>query len=114
MEYMGNVQWWNKRFNERSLNLMKQDKKLENDMSRFKATGHVLDIACGDGRNSVFLAKQGYYVEAIDFSEEALSRLKYFADKEKLHIKTSLVDLTLENPFANLKEYDLIIINHYD
>lgn len=85
MEYIGNVKWWNTRFKERKLNLGKQDEKLESDMNFFNNKGKVLDVACGDGRNSIFLAKQGYYVEAIDFSEEALLRLKY----------------------------DLIIINHY-
>ena len=34
-----------------------------------------LDIACGDGRNTIYLSKLGYDVKAIDFSSEALNRL---------------------------------------
>lgn len=65
MVYIGNVKWWKTRFKERKLNLGKQDEKLESDMNLFKNKGKVLDIACGDGRNSIFLAKQGYYVEPL-------------------------------------------------
>ena len=113
MEYMGDAQWWNNRFMNRSLDLMSHEKKLEDDLDRFKSHGKVLDVACGDGRNSIFLARKGYFIEAIDFSEEALQRLHHFAAAENLHIKTSLRDLTAENAFSNLDEYDAIMINHY-
>lgn len=113
MEYMGDEQWWNNRFLDRSLNLMSCDQRLADDLSRIIDQGQVLDVACGDGRNSIFLAKKGYSVEAIDFSKEALLRLNHFAEGEKLHIKTSLVDLISENAFSNLGEYDVIMINHY-
>lgn len=113
MEYMGDADWWNKRFGDRELNLMSQEKRLEDDIKIFNPKGKVLDVACGDGRNSIFLAKLGYSVEAIDFSKEALVRLKYFSDREELNIKTSLVDLSIDNPFTNMGIYDYIIINHY-
>jgi len=36
---------------------------------------HALDIACGMGRNSRYLAKQGFAVEALDISPRALESL---------------------------------------
>lgn len=36
----------------------------------------LLDIGCGDGRDSIFFSQQGLKVTAIDFSEEAVSRLR--------------------------------------
>lgn len=37
--------------------------------------GRALDIAAGKGRNSIFLADQGFTVDALDISERALSGL---------------------------------------
>ncbi len=38
--------------------------------------GPALDIACGNGRNSIFLAKKGFTVDAVDISNIATDRLK--------------------------------------
>ena len=37
--------------------------------------GRALDIACGNGRNALFLAEQGFTVDAVDISEVALAEL---------------------------------------
>lgn len=42
-------------------------------------TGHcpgrrALDLACGEGRNSIFLASQGFSVTGVDIAEEALAK----------------------------------------
>jgi tellurite resistance protein tehB homolog len=113
MQYMGNCQWWNDKFKSRKLQLMRHEKCLEEDIKYFPRKGKILDIACGDGRNSIYLARLGYVVHAIDFSEEALNRLNYFAEKENLNIETQLGDLSENNFLNNLYNYDAIIINHY-
>lgn len=113
MKYMGNADWWNKRFKDRTRVVMNPEKKLENDISFFPAKGKILDVACGDGRNSIYMAGLGFQVHAIDFSEEALSRLNYFSLQENLNIKTTLADLTKADTFLHLEQYDGIVINHY-
>jgi len=42
----------------------------------------AIDLAGGEGRNSVWLAKQGWQVENIDFSEVALDKYLQFAQAE--------------------------------
>lgn len=37
--------------------------------------GNALDIACGNGRNSIFLAKKGFAVDAVDISTVAMNHL---------------------------------------
>lgn len=37
--------------------------------------GDALDIACGNGRNSLFLAEKGFVVDAVDISTVATNRL---------------------------------------
>ncbi|MEM3555955.1 MAG: class I SAM-dependent methyltransferase [Candidatus Micrarchaeia archaeon] len=55
---------------------------------------NVADIGCGYGRNSIFLAKQGFNVTAIDFSNEALEILKKNARAEKVQVRPLLSDST--------------------
>lgn len=113
MNYMGDSIWWNERFKNRKKSIMSHEKCLEEDTCYFHSKGSLLDIACGDGRNAIYLAKLGYDVYAVDFSEEAIKRLNYFAQIEKLSIKTALTDLTKESICSIGKCFDTIIINHY-
>jgi SAM-dependent methyltransferase len=41
----------------------------------FSPKGRALDIACGNGRNSKFLAQNGFKVDAVDISDVALRQL---------------------------------------
>jgi tellurite methyltransferase len=38
--------------------------------------GSVLDVGCGDGRNCVFMAEQGFNVDAFDISKNAISKIE--------------------------------------
>lgn len=55
--------------------------------------GRALDVACGNGRNSLFLAERGFAVTAIDYSPEALAMLRREADARSLDVVTRQVDL---------------------
>ena len=41
--------------------------------------GRALDLACGEGRNAIWLAEQGWRVTAVDFSQVALERARGLA-----------------------------------
>ena len=61
--------------------------------SNLLKSGRALDLACGRGGNSVFLAEAGYTVDAIDISDTVLSRLKVYADQRRLNIRCIIADL---------------------
>ena len=42
--------------------------------------GRTVDLACGEGRNSIWLAEQGWEVTGVDFSPVGLAKAKRFAD----------------------------------
>jgi len=72
--------------------------------------GKALDIAMGTGRNAIFLASQGYEVDAIDSSEVAVEKVRSFAQKESLSINATQADLS--NYQIAEETYD-VIINFY-
>ena len=113
MQYMGDSDWWNARFKERKLHIMMHERRLEQDLVYFPVRGKILDLACGDGRNAIYLARLGYEILAVDFCEEALKRLSYFAKQESLKIETKLVDLSKDESFIHFNKFEAIIINHY-
>jgi tellurite methyltransferase len=69
--------------------------------------GRALDIACGQGRNAIFLADRGWSVEAMDLSPVALGETKKKSEEKNLSILVTQVDLD----HADLPEaaYDLIL-----
>lgn len=75
--------------------------------------GRALDIACGMGRDSIFLARRGFRVHGIDFSAVALSEAQRRARAADVSHRVSfiLADLTA---FAFPREhYDLVICFSY-
>lgn len=69
--------------------------------------GTALDIACGRGRNALFLAERGWAVEAIDISDVALQETKRRAEAKGLSVSVRQADLN----HCELAEaaYDLVI-----
>lgn len=55
--------------------------------------GRVLDLACGTGRNALFLARRGLEVVAVDLSGEGLHRLARRARAEGLPVHPVQADL---------------------
>lgn len=60
--------------------------------------GKVLSLAEGEGRNAVFLAKQGYSVTAVDASLVGLNKARKLAEEN---------DVVIELIHADLADYDL-------
>jgi tellurite methyltransferase len=58
-------------------------------------SGNALDLGCGDGRNSLFLAGIGLRVEAIDQSRTGIEKLNQRASEYGLdqNIETEVVDV---------------------
>lgn len=68
---------------------------------------HVLCVADGEGRNSVFLAELGAQVCAMDISSVGLSKAEKLAEQRGVSLQTEVVDLTqAELPKAH---YDGIV-----
>ena len=70
-----------------------------------KSGKNLLDIGCGEGADSVFFAKKGFQVLAIDNNSDYLNRLKAFIKDQKLS------NIIVENTNVINHPYPK---NHYD
>jgi len=66
----------------------------------------ALDIACGEGRNSVFLARHGFRVTGMDISDKGLEKGVKRAQAVGVKIKFKRVDL---DDYTIQERFDLII-----
>ena len=73
--------------------------------------GIALDLACGLGANSLFLAARGLEVHAWDISEVAVSHLAEQASSLALNIQTRVINITAAS--LPVESYDLVITSHY-
>jgi len=73
--------------------------------------GKAIDVACGAGRNSLLLAEKGFSVEAMDFSDVAISKAvtRSTAEGKSIEFKTMSLDFYL----APIQKYDTIIAVDY-
>ncbi len=78
------------------------------DLLKYKTNGTVLDLGCGAGRHSLFLARNGFKVVAVDSKSEVLAALKELARLQKLPIKVVRADVIT---YAPNKQFDVILSN---
>lgn len=60
--------------------------------------GRALDLACGEGRNAVWLAERGWDVTAVDFSARALEKARDLAVRRGVAVRLVEADLADHEP----------------
>ncbi len=65
----------------------------------------LLDVCCGEGRDAVFFAKNGYLVTAFDITENGVDKTKRLADIHNVAVNAFTADL---NAFRPDSEFDVI------
>ncbi len=73
----------------------------------------VLDIGCGEGKDAVFFARNGYHVTAFDVAENGIEKGKELAERQGVDVNFFKADL-LDYCFDD--EYDIIFCSgvlHY-
>jgi SAM-dependent methyltransferase len=101
---------WNQRYAEDSYRKNNPVTLLENWLPKLPI-GRALDLACGAGRNALFLAQAGFQVDAIDISVEGLKQARRKAEARDLGINWIEQDLDQAYPFDTA--YDLIVVMWY-
>jgi SAM-dependent methyltransferase len=68
----------------------------------------ALDLACGEGRNGVWLAEQGWQVTGVDFSQEAIEKAGRLAEHHGVEADWVCADLLEYAPPP--KAFELVIV----
>ena len=102
---------WDRRYREGSYKARTHPTELLVEWLPRLPRGRALDVACGAGRNSLYLAEAGYDIDAIDISSVALDRLRATAQTRDLQI--SCIESDLESKPLPDRTYDLIVMVRY-
>lgn len=97
---------WEKRFGRKEFALGKEPNPFLKKHIHLLPKGRALDVATGEGRNAVFLAQNGFEVDAVDISEKGLKKARKLAREKGVKINTFLVDL--DRYQIEKERYDLI------
>lgn len=84
---------------------------LEQNAHLLPAKGRALDLACGLGRNALFLARHGLDVDAWDFSPVAVKRLDAFAREQGLAVRAEVRNVDTAPPPAGC--YDVLVVSFF-
>lgn len=71
-----------------------------------KHNSKILDLGCGEGRNSLFLAQHGCKATAVDISSSGIEKVKASAKSLGVDIKTKVCDL---NDYIVDDNYDIVL-----
>ncbi|MGI8701961.1 MAG: class I SAM-dependent methyltransferase [Nocardioidaceae bacterium] len=76
--------------------------------------GEALDLACGEGRNAVWLAQLGWRVTGVDFSAVAIQRARAWTSElaplVALHLHWRVGDVTTLTPKP--RSVDLVLVSY--
>jgi SAM-dependent methyltransferase len=72
------------------------------------APGRAIDLACGEGRNAVWLAQRGWQAVGVDFSQVGLQKARELAAARDVSVEWVAADLLRYRP--DPRAFDLVLI----
>ena len=98
--------WWDRFYGDRDREVpffvAKPDENLAGHLERgLIKPGRALDVGCGPGRNAIFLARNGFQVDAVDLSATAIAWAEERAEGLDIRFRRG-------DAFATEGSYDLI------
>lgn len=102
--------FWNERYSGQELVWGAEPNQfVEQELSGVEP-GAVLDLACGEGRNAIWLAAAGWRVTAVDFSDVAIARGRELARARGVEVAFIEADVTEWQPQP--RAVDAVIVSY--
>ena len=100
--------FWEKSYQDKSVSTFSKGPTV--DLNEYvhiiNENSNVLDVGCGEGRNSIFLASKNHIVEAFDISEAGINKAKLIAENMNLNINFMVKNLS---EYKFIKKYNVIL-----
>jgi SAM-dependent methyltransferase len=102
---------WDQRYRDGSYKARPKETVLLKEWQPELPRGRALDLACGTGRNALYLAECGYEVDGVDIAPYALEQARSKARERDLRVNWIEADLDTFVPEKG--GYDLIVVARY-
>jgi SAM-dependent methyltransferase len=99
---------WNQRYQETNPDDHQAHSVILEEQLKGLPPGRALDLAAGEGRNSLYLARQGWQVTAVDFSDVAVKNGRRLAKTQGVSIDWDVADLAVYLP--EKEAFDLVCL----
>ena len=99
---------WNARYAQKELLWTAEPNRLFAAEVASLGPGRALDVACGEGRNAVWLAERGWRVTGIDFADVALAKAAELAAARGVEVEWVLGDVLELTPES--RSFDLVAV----
>ena len=99
---------WNRRYADRELVWTSDPNRFLVAEAAALPAGRALDLACGEGRNAVWLAERGWRVTGVDFSEVGLEKARALAKARGVRAEWVAADLLAYTPEP--QAFELVLV----
>lgn len=110
LKYGSNQANWNNTLKETWFN-REPNKLLEETVAEMQP-GTALDVAMGEGRNAIFLAKKGWKVTGFDIANEAVDSVRMLS--KMMNLNVTAVHSSREDFKFGRNKWDLIVLTYID
>jgi len=101
---------WNDRYAATALVWSEGPNQFVADTVQELTAGRALDLACGEGRNAIWLARQGWTVTAVDFSDVAIDKARQLGTAAGVAVDWRCADVAIWEPSA--ASFDLVLLSY--
>lgn len=98
---------WDARYEEKPLLWSAGPNRFVEEYLADMEPGSAVDVACGEGRNSVWLAERGWSVTGVDFSSVALERARRIGGERHVAVEWVEADVLEWEPG---RSFDLVLV----
>ncbi len=99
---------WDRRYGGRELVWTAEPNRFLVAETETLAPGRAIDLACGEGRNAIWLAERGWRTVGVDFSEVGLQKARQLAAGRGVSAEWVAADLLEYRPEP--KAFDLVLV----
>lgn len=75
---------------------------------QYEPKGKIIDLGCGQGRDSIALARLGYKITGIDNSKVGIDQMNSISEKEGLNVTGLVGDIY---SFDNYQDFDIVLLD---